>query len=486
MEKGASTILKETLQEEGIKGKKEKRILTEVHDKYEKERSRKLSVKEGSASSVMSGFGSDYVSAYALKGLNANNAEIGFLSALPNLISPIAQVFGSRLMEKYPRRRLMVLFAALQALMWLPIMSLSFLIWRNVFPAALPYMLIVLYTLLSVFGSLAGPPWFSLMGDLVPEKIRGKYFGNRNKICSSVELVSVLTAAFLLDYFKTKGMALVIFSILFFLAFVFRSISAGLLRKHYDPPFKLEEGYYFSFWQFIRKAWTNNFGRFVIFVALIQFASAIASPFFTVYMLKDLAFSYKTFIIVNFSSTVFTILFMPVWGKFSDKYGNRALLKLGAILIPLIPLLWIVNPSPVYLVLVPQLISGVAWAAFNLASSNFIYDCVSVSRRGICVAYYNVIVGAGAFAGASLGGLLAFYVNLSFINPILLVFLISGVARILSALAISYIKEVKSVKKAKFSPILLIREIHPVKGVLDGVTNDMMGLGKIFKRKFKP
>ena len=484
MEKEVAQILKESIHNANISKKKEKKILSEVHEKCEKEITRKISIKEGATSSVMTGFGTDYLSPFALA-LNANNAQIGFLSSFPGLISPIAQIFGSRLMEKYSRKKIIVLFVALQALMWLPILALSFLLWANIYPSALPYFLIALYTLLSVFGSIAGPSWFSLMGDLVPEKIRGKYFGNRNKICGAVALISAITAAFLLDFFRTKGLVLIGFAIIFFLASIFRLISANLFKKHYNPEFKLQDGYYFSLWQFIKKAPGNNFGKFVIFISLMQFATAIGGPFFAVYMLKNLNFSYTTFMLVNISSSVFAILFMPIWGKFSDKYGNRELLRLGSILVPLSPILWIFNASPSYLIIVPQLVGGIGWAAFNLSASNFIYDSVSVPRRGICVAYYNVLIGLGVFLGASLGGLLAFYLNISFMNKLLFIFLISGILRALvSGIMLPQIKEIKPVKKPK-NAILYFKEIRPVRGVLMEITNDMFGIGKKIGRIYK-
>ena len=64
-------------------------------------------------------------------------------------------------------------------------------------------------------------------------------------------------------------------------------------------------------------------------------------------MLKNLGFSYTTLMLVNISATVFTLLFSPVLGKFADKYGNRELLKVGGILVSLIPFFWLFS-SPLF------------------------------------------------------------------------------------------------------------------------------------------
>lgn len=433
-------------------------ILEEIREKQEKERTMNISIREGSTSSVMSGVGDSFISPYALA-LGANNLQIGLLSSFVGLVGPISQILGSKMMENYSRKRIIIIAVALQALMWLPILVLGLFFTKGLFINYLPIILIVFYSIYAIFGSIGGPAWFSLMGDIVPENIRGRYFSKRNRICGTVLLVSTLIASFFLDYFKTKGYLLLFFSALFFIAGIARTISAYYFTKHYYPEFKTKEGYYFTFLQFVKKAPFNNFGKFTIYVALINFTVQIAGPFFTVYMLKDLNFSYLTFTIVNMASSVFSLLIMPLWGKISDKYGNREMLKIGSIIIPFIPFLWLFSNSPIYLVLVPQLLSGIGWAAFNLAAGNFIYDIVTPQRRGICVAYYNILNGIGIFMGAMLGGLLATYLTIGFMNKLLFIFAISGVLRlVLVMIMIPMIKEVRSVKKPKKNVFLYFKE----------------------------
>lgn len=448
-----------------------------------REKTCRLSIEEGSATSIMTGAGIDYITPYALA-LNANNAQIGFLSAFTSLISPFSQIFCPRLMEKYSRKKIITISVSLQAFMWLPILLLSLFFHQNIWQKHLPVLLIVFYSLLSVFGAIDVPAWFSLMGDVVPENIRGRYFGKRNKITGAVALITTVIAAFILDFFKTKGIVLLGFSILFLLASLARFFSAFLLKKHFDPELHLEKSYYFSLWEFIKKAPNNNFGRFVIYVSCIHLATAVAGPFFAVYMLKDLGFSYTTYMLIIISASVVSLIVMPFWGKFSDKYGNRELLKLGSFLIPFLPILWIFSPSPLYLILVPQAISGVGWAAFNLAASNFIYDCVTIPRRGLCVAYFSILVGIGAFIGASIGGLLVQHLKIGFMNKFLFIFLISGILRLITTICgIGKINEFrKEVHKPKSNPLLYFKEMHPVRGMIYEIVNDFKGIIMIFKK----
>ena len=423
-----------------------------------KEKAKKLSIAEGSAYSVQEGFGLKNITPYALA-LGKNNpninAYIGFLSSAPALIGNLLQLFASRLLEKFSRKKIISTAVFSQALMWLSLIFVGFLFFRlSLNSNSSLLLLIFFYALLVVFGAFAGPAWISWMKDIVT-KDSGKYFGKRNKICGSVALVSMLIAAFLLDHFKKTNLLLG-FAILFFMAFIFRSISAFIFTKKYEPELKLEKEYYFSIKQFIKKMPYNNFGKFTIFISLISLATAIASPFFSVYMLKDLKFSYLQWTIVTISSSLASLFFMPVWGKFSDKYGNLKSMKISGFLVFLVPTLWLFSPLFLshklfllfYLIIIESF-SGMVWAGFNLTSSNFIYDAVTRQRIAICASYFNLINAAGIFIGATLGGFVS-SLNFSFfsLTPILFIFLLSAIARFIAyAVMMPKIKEVRQVKE---------------------------------------
>ena len=451
-----------------------------------KEKTRKYSIIEGSFASIMSGAGDSYVGLFALE-LKANIAQIGFLSSLPSILSPISQVIGSRIMEKTSRKTLLVRSVLFQASMWLPIMILAFLYWLGMFQQYLPWMLILFYSLYATAGALGGPAWFSLLGDAVPENIRGKYFALRNKICGRVSLVSFVLAAFLLDFTTTQGYILLGFATLFAVAGISRITSCLFFTKHEDFDLTLKKDYYFSFFQFIRKAHTNNFGKFTLFAALMNFAVAISSPFFVVYMKNDLAFTYTQIMMVNLSAAVFSLLAMPLMGRLSDKYGNRELLRLSVCALPFVPLFWLFSDSVTYLALVPQFVGGIAWAAFSFAASNFIYDAVTPARRGICVAYYNVLSGVGIFVGASTGGMLSHYVNITFMNPLLFLFLLSGILRFLViAFMLPKIHEVREVHHPHHNVLMYWQDIHPeIRGLMGTILSVPMQITQKFKKIYK-
>src|SRR4030042_4104281 len=367
--------------------KKKSKKLIELRHK-----ARRNSIKEGCFSAIKTSLGESYITPFAIA-INSSNFLIGMLSSISGLVGPISQLFSSRLIEKYKRKKIILAATLYEGLAWIPLILISFLFYKGAFISFLPFLLLIFFSLHIIIGSIISPSWFSWTGDLVDEDYRGKWFSKRNFILGFVSIIFTILAALFLDFLKKQGKIMFGFMILFFLAILARFISRQYFKKIYEPKLKLKKADYFSFWQFIKKAPKNNFGRYVLFKTVMVFAVFIASPFFTVYMLRNLNFSYVTFMLIVLSQTFFGLLTIKQWGRFADKYGNYEVIKLTIVLISISPALWLISSSPIFLIFVPSLIGGVGWAGFNLAAGNFIYDSVSPEKRGLAVSYHNLLYG---------------------------------------------------------------------------------------------
>jgi len=400
-----------------------KEELSEAQIEEQKKKSLKYSIGDGITTSVMDGSGSSYISPFAIA-LGASNTQIGFLSSIPGLFSPLSQLITVRLLPRIKSRKKVVLTVVLlQALTWLPIMLLPFIMKSNQVN-----LLIILFTLLAAFGSFGGPVWASWMGDLIKSEERGKYFGNRNSIAGLTAIVFSFISAYLLDVLSAK--LFIAFTIMFSTAMLGRLLALYFLNKQYEPEFSFNPEYYFSFTQFLKKMPYTNFGKFSIYFALIVFTTNIAAPFFAVYMLKNLHFTYLEYMIVTITATLASLIGMRFWGKISDLYGNIKTLYILGFFVSLVPLWWVFNQNILFLICI-QLVSGFAWGGFNLSASNFIYDVVSREKRALAIAYFNVLNGIAVFLGASLGALLLKFNLITFMEPILFIFLISAVLRLI-------------------------------------------------------
>lgn len=451
-----------------------KRIIEEkISEKEEKnliKKSLKYSTKDGISSTIATSIGNNFISPYAVS-LNASNFQIGLLSAIPYIIP--TELFTSSAMEKFSRKNIVTLGVLIQAILWPMIALLGiFSLKSHSFAMIAPTLLIVLYSALIGFELFIGPAWSSWMKNLTENVKLGRYFGLRNKIFGIISLISIIAAGFVLKFFEEKSYVFFGFLLLFLTASLARLVSRGYLKKQYEPEFRLKEKYVFSLWQFIKKAPTNNFGRFAIFLGFVNFAQMIAGPFFTPYMLKELKMNYVTFTFINLivSSTA-TFLVMPLWGKFLDKYGCVQIMRTTAISCSLIPVLWMISASTPWLV-IAQIISGVSWAGFNLAAGTFAYHSVTKERIGICVAYSSIFNGVGIFLGSLLGGFIT-SLHVTFMSVFFLVFLVSSVARlIVMTVLLPKVQEVKKVK-APYSLFKII--LKPLKGINHVLFGNIIG-----------
>ena len=404
------------------------------------ERSLIYSIYDGIFGSCMAGFTMEYFTPFILV-LGAGPREVGLLAAIPSLAAALLQLFSADVTERVGSRRLVVTsFITLQVI---ALACIPLLIWAKLISTPLT---ILLVTLFGTFGAFAAPAWGSLMSDLVPPEKRGEFFGWRARLFGFITIAAMFGASFVISFAKKQDMALLGFSIIFSCAAIFRTVSRYFLGKMYEPPCKPTHEDYFNLVDFLKRVRVSNFARFVLFVASMTFAVSFCSPFFAVYMLNDLHFSYQTYIIIVSTPTIITLLMITRWGRLADKIGTIRVIRWTSGLIAAAPFFWLFIKNPVLLVLV-QILGGFAWSGFSLSASNFIFDACSPAKRTRCIAYFNVLNGVFLFFGASLGGYFSTKVPALFGNKFLMLFLISSILRFLVAYAIPFrVKEVRQVE----------------------------------------
>jgi MFS family permease len=412
-----------------------------------------MATLDGAAFSAMSGLTANYITPFALA-LKATTMQIGLLASVPNLVMSLSQLASPKLTERAGSRKGLILpVVFMHALMWIPILLVPF-----IFPEPQAWWLIILVTITGIFGALGNPAWGSMMADLVPMKIRGRYFSFRSRISGLVALGFSFAAGGILEIFTDN--VFIGFIILFGGAIIFRLLSFYFLANMYEPEYTDHSGQKKSIVEIVKHMGTSNLGRFTLFVALMSFAQNLASPFFSVYMLRDLGFSYVIFMLCSSSNAVSNLAFQTFWGRRADRYGNIKIVKITAYMMPIIPLLWLLNANPFY-IMGAQVYSGIVWSGFTLATTNFLYDASDSENRAKYIAVFNATNGVGACVGALVGGSIALYVPVIFNFNLQTMFLISGIMRgVVVLLLLRLIIEVRQVPRKKALQVLFGRTEH--------------------------
>ena len=437
----------------------------------ENQSSLQASLKDGVSHAVMLGCGETFLGPFGIF-LKASTIQIGLLATLPQFFGAIMQWVAALAMDRLrDRRTLVVTAAAIQALVWLPVCLLPFLVGQGKNAASLLIVLAVLYHGIS---GVITPVWNSLIGDLVPARMRGRFFGQRNRLTGLFTFIALLLGGAALHLFEKLGQAGIGFLTIFLVALVARLNSAKWLRRYDNPEFLVLPEAFFTFRQFLRRSPKSNFAQFVFFIGAINFAVAFSSPYFALYMLRDLKFSYLQFTAVTSVAMVVQFLTFRYWGGLSDRFGNKKILNLCGWGIAIVPMLWLFSADIFFLMLI-QLFGGFVWAGFNLASANFIFDAVSPPKRARCVAYRGLVNGACVLAGSLLGGYVAVRLPHSFhfgawswtphfVLP--LIFFLSGLLRLMAAgFFLRKFKEVRPVEPIRHRALVYrVSHIKPIAG----------------------
>ena len=361
-----------------------------------------------------------------LLALNATPGQIGLLSSLSSLAAAAMLLPGATWVERWGQRKRIVLLtgggAARLALMLMPLVPLFF-----TGPTAI-YAVITLAVARDAFSQLGMPAWTSLTADIVPLKWRGRFFASRNIAVGLVKMPLIYLAGLLIARTSSPGNPLG-YQLALGTAFVIglaATVSYALIREtDTSPAQKSGSTTWRAFTQHLRAH--PEFLAFCATAALWNLAVRIAGPFFSVYLVESLK---ATPDVVGILSTISTLTALPgqrLFGVMADHWGARRVQIITGLIIPLMPLGWILTRSPWHTVPI-HIVSGFLWAGYNLANFNLLLTMTPEDLRPRYTALYQIVVMVSLAIGSALGGIViekrGYYV----------VFTISGVGRFVAAL----------------------------------------------------
>jgi len=422
----------------------------------------RASFKDGVFASLMAGVTDHYVIPFALL-LGATVQQVGLVSAFPKLLSSVSQLYAVDAVQRMGGRlKLLTRAVSTQAAM---LLAIAFLAWIE-FPFRVEFLLLLL-VLFSISGAMTVPAWGSLMTEYLPKGKRGSYFGWRNRMLGMVNVSSMAAAG--LALYWTKELSHVSgFFLIFLVAASCRFVSAGYIAQMSDVHQRRDPASDFTFFDFLAQFRESNFVKFAAYVAGLTFATHLAAPFFVVFMLRDLQFNYLTYMVIQVASIVAGLLALPWWGRHADLVGNVRLLRLSGLLVAVTPLFWLLSQNVFYLTLV-QMLAGFSSSGLTLCGSNFIYDAVTPQKRVRCISYFNVINGTALCFGATLGGFLASRLPALRGYPILSLFALSALCRLLFYFTLFHrFQEVRHSKEVSLQELFFsVVGVRPLIGVSD-------------------
>jgi hypothetical protein len=109
----------------------------------------------------------------------ATSKEVGYMTAMANLLGAIAFYPGALLgMKKVNQKRVVLISGG--GLGRLSILFMGAIPWFIKDPKLAILFIIILNASKSFWGNLGNPSWTSIVADIVPNSLRGRYFSKRN------------------------------------------------------------------------------------------------------------------------------------------------------------------------------------------------------------------------------------------------------------------------------------------------------------------
>jgi MFS family permease len=376
----------------------------------DRERGLRHLVREAGYSNAVTAVTSGVIlTAFALQ-LGASNTTIGLLAAVTFWVQ-LLQAPGVLLVEGLRTRKRIAVLASLVsrcALVGMALLALT----SGGGPALIGLVAAqVFYCGVATFGGCA---WNAWVRDLAPEQRMGQIFAKRTINATLVGLVASLAAAFALDR-APEGSFLrpFVFSGLYVAAFLAGLLSCRELALTPEPqmPAPTER---VKLLPLLRAPLKDpNFRRLIAFLASWQFAVNLATPFFTVFFVKQLGLSVTFVVVLSVVSQATNVLALRSWGLLSDRFANKSVLSVAAPLF-IVCIAAMVGASQIqervwvmsYLIGLHALM-GLATAGVTLSSGNI---ALKLSPRGAATAYIaaNALISSAAAGLAPvLGGMFA-------------------------------------------------------------------------------
>jgi len=344
------------------------------------------------------------------------------------------------------------------------------------------WFLLVLLFFSAGFQATGANLWIAWISDLIPLKIRGRFFSRRNQILLSIGLVFSYIISFHVDLFEASGSGLkagyrallhaehffVPQNQALFLAFVFVFASIigiiGLSFLALQPERRRAKRDHQSLRQvFLEPLQDKNFRLLLVFGAWWMLAIGVGSPFWGPFMLKKLQMGLFEVQLYNTLHMGASLVAFSFWGKFIDRFGNKSAMKICVILGAINPALWLfVSASNYGILWFEDFGSGFMWAGAGIITTNFVLSIAPKRKEQAYSGIYAATTGVFMMSSSLASGI--FYpeaLNLGFriLEPEQVVFGVGAVLRLMALIPLALVREYKSVPLRKALAFTMARII---------------------------
>ncbi len=416
-----------------------------------------LSLWEGVFATVFTALTQGVFAVAYVELLGGTYFHYALLAAIPTLAT-VAQVFTGYRLQFVERRKWFttvtsVLFRCLLA----PVLLLPFVLPTR--SAALTAFLALTAVSFLVFNVSANA-WTGWMTELVPSRVRGRYFGRRNLAATVAAVVSLYVGGQFVDHWREHAGSralvesvvalfhragtgwdgnVVAYGLLFLFAASMGLICGALLSLQPEPRRKrparpVARASLGASWR--ETISDKGFRGLLVFGLIFNLLNGPAAPYWIVFMREHVHVSISQITFFTLINQVARVLGLFFWGRLVDRFGSRPILGLCIAIAATHPLYYVIaRPGfswPLYL---DAISSGLVWAGIELAMFNLLLAAARPERKEMYFAVYTTVTGLAfsatmLVAGHLIEDSLALHWVASSRGPLIGIFLFTTLSRL--------------------------------------------------------
>jgi MFS family permease len=339
--------------------------------------------------------------------LGASPFMMGLLTSGQFLLSTVAYMPGGAYAERHADQvRLSNITSIATRSMYLLIALLPFVM----SPAAVPPAMIVIWALLAIPNAIFTPSFFTVVQQAVPLSQRARFLGVRWATMTVVSALSIPLFGLWLDHTPLPTGYQIVFAVSF-LAGMLHVVSFSRVRV---PPFTRPPAGDTTPRGLVRSAhsFLHSFAESPLFVryslATVGFRLALYVPYslFSIYWVNDLHASDTVIGLRGGVGYALLAVGYLVWGRWSQRHGDRSVLLISGLGFGLYPLLTALVPSMEWLPLV-AVVWGLTASGLDIGLFAMMMATSPENKRPRFVAATYVLSSATSFLGPMLGAALA-------------------------------------------------------------------------------
>jgi MFS family permease len=366
-------------------------------EESENRRGLRISLIEGIPANILANLLGGPLQTVYLTYLGFTAFHIGLVLAVPPF-ALLVQIFIAFAMQKWHNRKFFVtLFGVIHRTLWVGTGLIPLIFTEKTWIPI--YMALWLISMIS--AQAGGVIWTSLMADVVPAAIRGKYFGIRNTIHWAVVCITLLAGGQIMEWFPGAWG----FTVLFVLSGLCIIWNGWALSKYPNPPFQPSDSGR-SIRMMARPFKDRRFMSATLFISLFVLLMNVVIPLFSYVMLEILNLSTSKVTLIIMLQNLVMMISYYYWGVLNSRYSTNTLLLWTFPLIAASCAVWAgLSFLPVLLLLIfVHILLGFGFAGYNLLVFNFLIGDSPKSERPMFIAVFSAFTGIAGFIGPIAGG----------------------------------------------------------------------------------